>query len=191
DMDREDHRQQVLKRLEECLRFDRTRTHILGFTNLGLVEMTRKKVREDIGAQLQRPCPQCEGSGRVLSEETIVFHIQREVRKLIRSRRPEAVLVMAHPSVAGVLIGPGGRHLKRLEEAAGVPLYVKGRSDLGWEQYEVVAGTVAELEARALPVRQGQVLDRDVEEAHASNPRAGIARGDCCGVAMGGAGSRA
>lgn len=189
DMDREDHRQQVLKRLEECVRFDKTRTHILGFTNLGLVEMTRKKVREDIGAQLQRPCPQCEGSGRVLSEETIAFHIQRELRKLIRTSRPEAVMVVAHPSVAGVLIGPGGRHLKRLEEAVGVPLYVKGRSELGWEQYEVVAGTVAELEARALPVRQGQVLDMDVEEAHASNPKDGIARVDGYVVDIEGAGS--
>src|SRR5690606_1793600 len=85
--------------------------------------------------------------------------------------------------------GPGGRHLKRLEEAAGVPLYVKGRSDLGWEQYEVVAGTVAELEAQALPVRQGQVLDMDVEEAHASNPRDGIARVDGYVVDIEGAGS--
>lgn len=190
DMNEPEHRQHVLERLEEALRFDKTRTHILGFTSLGLVEMTRKKVREDIGTQLQRPCPHCEGSGRVLSEETIAFHIQREIRKLGRGTAPEGVLVVAHPAVAALLIGPGGSQLRRLEEATGMVLYVKGRDDMGWENYDVLPGTQEELEAMAFPVRQGQVLDMQVEEAHVSNPKDGIARVEGYVVDIEGAGDR-
>ncbi|WP_051275728.1 Rne/Rng family ribonuclease [Desulfovirgula thermocuniculi] len=65
DMSREDHRRQVLEVLEEGLQRDRTRTQVLGITQLGLVEMTRKKTRPSLAELLLRPCPCCEGQGRV------------------------------------------------------------------------------------------------------------------------------
>jgi len=69
DMKAEEHQQQVLSVLAAELKKDRTRTHIVGLTGLGLVEMTRKKVRQGLGGLLQQPCPYCGGSGRVLSGE--------------------------------------------------------------------------------------------------------------------------
>ena len=63
DMELEEHRQQVMEVLKEALKRDRTKTNVLGFTELGLLEMTRKKVRARISQSLLKPCPHCNGSG--------------------------------------------------------------------------------------------------------------------------------
>lgn len=68
DMAKEDHRRRVLLELEEALRRDRTYSQILGFTQLGLVELTRKRVRQSLAEVLQKRCPCCEGTGRVRRE---------------------------------------------------------------------------------------------------------------------------
>ncbi|MFS8664802.1 MAG: ribonuclease E/G, partial [Limnochordales bacterium] len=178
DMESDAHRRQVLQKLQEALEPDKTRSHVIGFTSLGLVEMTRKKVAEDIDAKLQRPCPYCEGAGRVMSEETVAHATQRELERRARIGREEAFLVTCHPSVAAQIIGPNGTLLRRLEERTGKAIYVKGADGMHIEDVEIVAGTKAELEERALPVREGQVLDMQVQEPHLTNPRDGIARID-------------
>ena len=176
DMESDAHRRQVLEALERALEPDKTRSHVLGFTSLGLVEMTRKKVAEDIGARLQRACPYCDGSGRVLSEETVAHKTQRELERRARVGREEAFLVTCNPLVAAQIIGPNGTLLRRLEERTGKTIYVKGAEGMHIEDVEIVAGTKAELEQRALPVREGQVLDMQVQEPHLTNPKDGIAR---------------
>ena len=70
DMDTEDHRQKVLTVLKEELKKDKVKTHILGITSLGFVEMTRKKIRPSLSGSLEKKCPYCEGKGRILSEQT-------------------------------------------------------------------------------------------------------------------------
>jgi len=69
DMNTEEHRQKVLTLLEEELKKDKVKTHILGLTSLGFVEMTRKKVRQSLSCTLEKNCPYCEGKGKVLCEE--------------------------------------------------------------------------------------------------------------------------
>src|SRR5690606_5569371 len=177
DMESEEHEEMVLERLEREMRKDKTRTHILGFTNLGLVEITRKKVKQDIGDFLHKTCPMCEGSGRILSEATVAHRVQRQIKKMARETDAEAILVAVNPSVAALIIGAGGSGLRALEEQTGKSIYVKGSADYAIDQVNFLAvGTKEEVEAKALPVRQGQVLDMEVEEPHISNPRDGIAR---------------
>lgn len=176
DMDSDTHRRRVLEAFEDALGKDKTRSHILGFTNLGLLEMTRKKVAENIGARLQRTCPYCDGSGRVLSEETIAHRVQRDVVTRARTVDDEAMLIICHPAVAALLIGPNGSALHRLEQQTRKSLYVKGADVLHVEDVEIVSGDKRSLEERAFPVRQGQVLDMHIEEPHITNPHDGIAR---------------
>lgn len=177
DMESKEHEKMVLDRLEREMRRDKTRTHILGFTNLGLVEITRKKVKQDIGDFLHKECPMCEGSGRILSEATVAHRTQRQIKKLARETDAEAILVAVNPSVAALIIGAGGSSLRALEEQTGKTIYIKGTEEYPIEHVNVLAvGTKEEVEAKALPVRQGQVLDMEVEEPHVSNPRDGIAR---------------
>ncbi|MEW6046407.1 MAG: Rne/Rng family ribonuclease [Bacillota bacterium] len=177
DMDRKEDQDQVLEKLTSELHKDRTRTHVLGFTRLGLVELTRKKVREDLYAVLQRPCPYCQGTGRVLSEVTMAQKVEREIMRLARSSRAEAILLAVHPSVAAQVIGSGGANLRRLEAETGKAIFVRGSDDLHMEDIRVLTvGSRREVERMALPVQEGQVMDLQVEEPHVTNPRDGIAR---------------
>ena len=119
DMEVADHRQKVLAALNEALKGDRTKTNVLGITQLGLVEMTRKKVTYGLDDVLQKLCPYCEGKGKILSEETMAAKVRREIREILRHTDNEAILVEVHPSVAALLIGAGGVNLKELEKNTG------------------------------------------------------------------------
>ena len=177
DMTSSNDKQQVLATLEEEVRKDKNKTHVLGFTNLGMVEMTRKKTRQNIGDFLQRPCPYCGGTGRVLSEETLAFSVEREISRVAREHDVEALMIEVHPSVAAMLIGTGGANLKELEELTGKTIFIRGSDDRHWEDVEIVyAGSREALSAMAVPVKEGQIIDMEVEEPHLTNPQDGISR---------------
>lgn len=177
DMEKAEHKSEVLRVLEEALKRDRTKAHVLGITQLGLVEMTRKKVRQGLEVTLTRTCPYCDGRGRVLSEEAMARRVRREIRRVLAQSSSEAILVEVHPLVASILIGAGGANLKELEKDTGRSVFVRGSEDCHIEELNIRAlGTKGEIEAKALPVKVGDVLEVEVLEPHASNPSDGIAR---------------
>ena len=165
DMARDAHRSLVMRELEEHLRRDRTRSAVLGITHLGLVEVTRRKRRQSLPELLTRTCPACGGSGRVITETAAGRQARRQLRKLARETQSEAFLVEAHPSVAAVLIGPGGSHLRELERETGKSIFVRGSEACQVGELRLVAqGSRQDMLAQALPVQAGQVLELRVEE---------------------------
>ena len=179
DMEAQEHSDAVISALQEALRADHTKTAVLGWTQLGLVEMTRKKGRQNLLEMMTRSCPYCGGRGRVLSEESSAGKIRRDIRRIMRTTRSEAALVEVYPGVASLLIGPGGKNLQQLEKETGRSVFIRGASDCHIEEMRVRAlGERAEVERQAVPVRPGQTLLVKVLEAHASNPEDGIARVD-------------
>ena len=179
DMNSQEHKKMVIEALEAELKKDRTKAHVLGITNLGLVEMTRKKVRQSLDEVLEKVCPYCEGRGRILSEETMAKKVEREISRIFRTRRGEAVLLEVHPSVAAVVIGAGGSRLSQLEQRYGKYIFIKGKDDLHPEEIRIKAvGSKAKLENFAMPVREGQTIEVVIEDTHISNPKNGIARVD-------------
>lgn len=179
DMNSQEHKKMVIETLEAELKKDRTKAHVLGITNLGLVEMTRKKVRQSLDEVLEKVCPYCEGRGRILSEDTMAKKVEREISRIFRTRRGEAILIEVHPSVAAVAIGAGGSRLSQLEQRYGKYIFIKGKDDLHPEEIRIKAvGSKVKLENFAMPVREGQIIDIIIEEAHISNPKNGIARVD-------------
>jgi ribonuclease G len=191
DMDIIEHRQKLLAEMEKQLRHDHTKTVVVGLTGLGLVEMTRKKVRQSIDAVMNRMCPYCGGKGVVLSEETVAGRVRREIRRILRNSQREAMLVEVHPGVASYLIGPGGANLKELEKETGRSIYVRGTDALHLEEMNVKAvGTKEEIADKAIPVQVGDVLEVSVEESHDKNPGDGIARREGFVIDVEGAGSK-
>jgi len=177
DMDSHHHRQKVLRALEKAIKLDRTKAHVLDITQLGLVEMTRKKVRQGLDEYLTKVCPYCEGRGRVLSEETMSRKIRREIKKILRHTSAEAILVEVHPSVAALLIGSGGANLRDLERDTDKSIFVRGSNECHIEDMNLRAlGSREEVEEKALPVHTGEIIDLRVEEPHVSNLWDGIAR---------------
>ena len=177
DMESKKHRENLVEALEKALSKDRTRATVLGITHLGLVEMTRKKARQSLDEFMLKPCPYCEGTGRVMSELTMSRKVRNDIREALRESDAEALLVEVHPSVAAVLIGAGGSSLRKLESELGKSVYVRGSESAHLEEMKVVAmGEKSEVEDRARPVKPGDVLRVTIEEPHASNPKDGIAR---------------
>ncbi|MGI6632981.1 MAG: Rne/Rng family ribonuclease [Bacillota bacterium] len=177
DMDLPQHRQKLLEELERQLKHDHTKTVVVGITGLGLVEMTRKKVRQSIDATMMRMCPYCGGKGTVMSEETVAARVRREIRRVLRNSHCEAILVEVNPGVASYLIGPGGQNLKDLEKETGRSIFVRGAEGLHLEEMNVKAiGTKEEIADKAIPVQVGDILEVTIEEPHEKNPQDGIAR---------------
>jgi ribonuclease G len=139
DMEREESREKVYNALLNALKNDRSRTRVTKISELGLVEMTRKRVRESLGRVLCRPCPYCDGSGAIKSEATICYEILREIRRAAStSQRRRKILVQVHPVVADVLLAEESGYLEALEEQFQKQIVIKGDYDLHEEQYEVM-----------------------------------------------------
>lgn len=179
DMQREENRQQVLQVLEDEAKKDKTKANVLGITQLGLVEMTRKKVRPSLSEVLQKPCPYCEGKGKVLSEETMGIHFKNYICQMARQTSASTILVEANPLVAARLIGSGGVNLRELEQRTEKSLYIRGSQGQHIEAVIVrPLHNQDDILASTLPVRNGQVLEVRIEEPHITNINDGIARVD-------------
>jgi ribonuclease E len=101
-MSTESSRNKVIKVLEDGLRRDRTRSTIQSFSNLGLLEFTRKRIGKDLGAQLQGSCPTCSGLGSVLSSQSVAIDTLRHAR-LSGTKNKQPMVVHAAPTVAAQL----------------------------------------------------------------------------------------
>jgi ribonuclease G len=166
DMEQEEHRRRVMDALEAAVQRDRAKLHVIDLTGLGLVEITRKRVHQDLEEIMRIPCPYCEGRGRVLAPETMAARVRRELRKLAREAKGGAVLVEVHPQVAGLLFRDGAGWLRALEERSGKALRVKGREGLHLERINVVeAPTARELETAGTASKRMQYwMDREPGE---------------------------
>lgn len=97
DMVEESHRDKLLQVLGECLARDRVRTSLLGMTGLGLVEITRKKTRNQISTVLQQQCPYCEGEGLICSNEYISYKIRADLLKHFTDERVTGAVLSVNP----------------------------------------------------------------------------------------------
>jgi ribonuclease G len=100
DMETKQNRERVLQELRTHLSRDRARTKAFAVSDLGLVEMTRQRVRQSHWQSMTAPCPTCDGTGRVFTPETIIRRMERSVRRMIVEGRKENLVVKLHPDVA-------------------------------------------------------------------------------------------
>lgn len=176
DMYKEENRKAVLQQLAVSLEADKTRTRLLGFTSLGLVELTRKKSRKPLYQMLQMECPLCAGAGRVIADEALALQIVLDIRSLILEQDVEAILVKCHSAVAAQIIGTEGSALKTLEEETGKTIFIKGHDNIARSSFELSSGTHEELKRQAYPVQVGERLRIEILDAHAKHGESGVGR---------------
>lgn len=138
DMQEQEHRDRVLQSLEYALSFDRVKTNINGFTQLGLVEMTRKRTRESIEHVLCSSCPTCDGRGSVKTVESVCYEILREITRVNRAYDADKFVVYASPAVADALQGEESHALGELEIFIGKEVKIKAEPLYVQEQFDVV-----------------------------------------------------
>lgn len=139
DMERKDHRDKVFHALLEALKTDRARTNILKISELGVVEMTRKRTRESILRTLCEPCPYCEGKGYIKSRQTVCYEIFRQIQRERQDLRGSKIVLHLHPDIASLLYGQEHSSLEKLEQECGRPILIKTRPDFHVEQFEITS----------------------------------------------------
>ena len=138
DMAREDHREAVLSEFKKQLRRDRVKTMAGGFSQLGLVEMTRKRTRESLARMLCEPCAVCEGKGIVKTARSVTYDIFREILREARLFNPREFRIVASPKVIELFLDEESQHLAGLSEFIGKPLSLQSEAAMGQEQYDIV-----------------------------------------------------
>lgn len=138
DMQDPEHRRQVLRTLEKALEKDRAKTKVLGVSELGLVEMTRKRTRESLGRIMCEPCPHCQGKGNVKSAETVCYEIFREIVRDANTYSTSELRVLASQAVIDRLLDEDAAAVADLEMLTGKRIRFQVESVYDQHQYDIV-----------------------------------------------------
>lgn len=147
DMDEIADKERVLATLREELAKDRTKSNVLGITQLGLVEMTRKKTRQSISHTLQTPCPYCGGAGNILNAETVVLKVRRQLMRLIKRNEAKSYLVKVSDVVAASIEENTSEQFAILPKPPAGVVYVLADEHMHQGLYEVIPITDSAQEA--------------------------------------------
>ena len=138
DMEKAANRERVYRTMEEQLRKDRARTNLLKISDLGLIEMTRKRVQEDLVSAISEHCLYCSGTGSTRSRITVVYDVLREIqREALRARGRDTVFVNAHPTVADLMYSSEMDSVEDLEKVLEKRVVVRAMGHYHLERYEV------------------------------------------------------
>ncbi|HEY0192957.1 MAG TPA: Rne/Rng family ribonuclease [Kofleriaceae bacterium] len=185
DMDKEGNRRKVWDAFQKALSRDRSRTNVTKISELGLVEMTRKRTRESLVQLLTEPCPTCEGSAVVKSVATVAYEVLREVRRSGMMVDNEKIEIECAPRVAELLSRQERDYLDHLEKRFQKLIIVVGQK--GWkpDQYRVAGKMSSEIAAEiaADAPKNGHT------HAH-PRPSSGSGGGERTGGGNGGGGDR-
>ncbi len=138
DMRDGEHQRQVLRALEKAMEKDRAKTNITGVSELGLVEMTRKRTRESLSQVMCEPCPVCQGRATLKSAETVCYEIFREILREARIYDNEKFLVLASQPVIDRLLDEESANVADLELFIGRPVQFRVETIYNQEQYDIV-----------------------------------------------------
>jgi ribonuclease G len=138
DMESPDHREAVLAEFNKALSKDHTRISVSGFTQLGLVEMTRKRTRESLAHILCESCPTCGGRGEVKTAQTVCYEILRELLREARQFNAREYRILAAQPVIDLYLDEESQSLAMLSDFIGKPVSLQAETSYTQEQYDIV-----------------------------------------------------
>ncbi|AFK87113.1 MULTISPECIES: Rne/Rng family ribonuclease [Thermoanaerobacterium] len=135
DMDSDNDRQKLLKVFEESLKSDRSKCSVLGFTHLGLVEMTRKRVRSNVSEYLQEKCDCCKGTGYIVSSDMMQLRINRSIERILRNTNAKNITITSNRRVQNIIEKSG--IIEKYMEKYGVEINTICNSKLDTDEFYV------------------------------------------------------
>jgi ribonuclease G len=138
DMEKEENRQKLFSVFQEEMNKDRAKCTILEVSELGLIQMTRKRVRESLQRVLCESCSYCDGKGFIKSSTTVAYEILMELRKIGLTQKNCKIMLSAHPNVANFLYEDERDTIETIEKENGFKIIVKADQTYHQEYYEVV-----------------------------------------------------
>ena len=137
DMEAEKNREKVVQILREAMGPDRARSLVLPISELGIVQISRERVREDLLHTLCEFCPYCEGKGHTKSPTTVCYEILREIRRMGSSSPETKIIIGVHPRVANLFFDEERHSLEDLERQFHKKIVIKADQNLHLEQYDM------------------------------------------------------
>jgi ribonuclease G len=138
DMERASNREKIRRRLEELLQKDKAKTTLNRISDLGLIEMTRKRTRESLGRLLHEPCFYCDGTGQLQSKQTVVYEILRQIRRDRAFLPGYSVVVNAHPAVIDLMRAEEREAVLEAERKFMRRIELVARKEYHLEQFDLV-----------------------------------------------------
>jgi ribonuclease G len=138
DMEKKSNQEKVFSALNEAFTKDRSKTHILPISEMGLIQMTRKRTRKPLTRLLCDPCPYCEGEGYIISIKTICYSIYREFLRYASDMSGSQLTLRVNPEVADFLHGEENRLIPGLEKTIGKQIIIYPDSRYHMEAFEII-----------------------------------------------------
>ena len=130
DMEEKRNNRAVERRVKESLKHDRARIQVGRISHFGLLEMSRQRLRQGMIEGSTRPCPHCEGTGRIRSIASCALAVLREIEENLTRRKAEGLTVKCHPEVAFYILNEKREHLLGLETSFGTSIYLQAVPDM-------------------------------------------------------------
>jgi len=140
DMDATEDRERVQHEMRSHLGRDRARSKVFSISDLGLLEISRQRVRPSLIQTATQPCPSCDGTGRVLAPDTIVRRLERALRRARSAGEKRDLTLRVHPEVALYLLEEEPRFLKRVSRELNIELDIRDDPLMGHDEYKLLAG---------------------------------------------------
>ncbi|MQA90943.1 MAG: Rne/Rng family ribonuclease [Gemmatimonas sp.] len=140
DMESKQNRERVLQELRTHLARDRARTKAFQVSDLGLIEMTRQRVRPSLYQSQTRTCPCCSGTGRIFTPETMVRRIQRAIRRAATDAREKSIEIRLHPEIALYILEDEPAFMRHLEKESGLNLNLRDDPLMEQDEFRLLAG---------------------------------------------------
>ena len=137
DMHESEHQKMILETLKSALKKDRTKTTVVGMTGLGLIEMTRKKIRQGLDSVMHIDCIYCDGMGKILAPETVARNVEKEITDYFNTTIANALLVELHPDVASVFEADEGESVARIEKMYMKKIKIKPSNEVKYEELKI------------------------------------------------------
>ncbi|OGQ95420.1 MAG: ribonuclease [Deltaproteobacteria bacterium RIFOXYD12_FULL_57_12] len=140
DMEDEAHREKVFQTMQEAVKKDKSRINILKLSEFGLVQMTRKRNRDNLARAMCEPCPICDGIGQMKSRRTVCYEIFRTVTRNARKMAGDCVTLKVPPDVADIMLKEESLTVETLERETGKRFVIAPSQDLLHKKYEIIWG---------------------------------------------------
>ena len=140
DMESQANRDKVLRELRTHLGFDRARTKAFEVSSLGLIEMTRQRIRPSLFNSLTDVCTSCAGIGRVYTPATVVRQIERSFRRAVASKEEKRIVILVHPEVALRVIEEEPGLLRRLRNRTRIDLEMRDDPLMALDEFRLLSG---------------------------------------------------
>jgi ribonuclease G len=137
-MEKKSNQEKIFNALKDALKKDKSKTHVLPMSEMGLIQMTRKRTRDPLTRIICEPCFYCEGEGYLISKQSICYNLYRGILRAAHELDGSRMTLSVNPQIAELLLGEEGSLITNLERSIGKQIVIYANPEFHMEQYDII-----------------------------------------------------